>query len=266
MNHAIDSLVQSTPLRRIDMIYSHRHLDHIGGAPQLYKHLKDTYKLKPLVWGTQETKKFLEDPGLIDKMPQVTILVWTKNGRRTLDITSTFKVQMTIISGHAQQDLFILMKTPSKNILQVVDYIRPGSVPFYNFALTIELKDYIDIQHEMIDDVEYDVIIPGHGRLGTKQDARINLQYVMDVIQFAADGLSEITGEQLGSAGYFDVGDETKPQFLNGEFLLSTGIEIGLQNCLRKVIRKYGCVLASTTEYSVSHCFTATFFNILDVF
>lgn len=270
--HAIGVLIKQTTIRRVDLVYTHRHMDHIGGAAAIAQFIKTnlfrTLRFPPLVWGTKETRRFLRSTkALRMNMPQVNILIYSKVGR-TMDFNDDIVMKMIVVTGHSHNDAITLIprsRNGQKGIIHTVDYVRPGSVPFFNFALAIELADYIKTQKEILR-LPFDILIPGHGRLGSKEDVKINLNYVQDVIQFIKEGNAEVTMQQQIDAGLTRIGDPSAPQFLNGEFATAVGVALGITNCHAKIIRKYGCKLASTTEYGRSHCFTANFYVLLDVF
>ena len=139
------------------LIYSHHHYDHIaGGQP-----FKDA---GARIIAHKRAKERLEAV----KDPHITL------GGTTLELT---------YHGLNHSDSTIVMRLPKEKILFVVDVLPVGSVPGRGMIDFHPLE--VEKSIESIIAMDWERMIPGHpgqpgGRLGTKDDARAQLQFLRD--------------------------------------------------------------------------------------
>ncbi|CAN8067390.1 unnamed protein product [Agarophyton chilense] len=261
---AIQRLLNGTVPIRVDMIYSHAHFDHIGSSRNVYNFLRGLNpKTKIYVWGTLETLNLIQRSPSNRSVPPNIIV--RKRGA-TLRISRSLKVRMDIVGGHTVQDMRIYIP-PSygeRGIVMYIDGVFPGYAPPFNFAITEDLRGYIQAQKDILK-LNFDVIVPGHIGLGNRNDVRENIEYAEDVISAAQVGVDSVTPERLQQAGVGLVADPNANEFGNALFpFISVSRPLEIETCFKIVLRKWGCRLGAVDLSARGHCFTAVSFLNVD--
>ena len=138
------------------LIYSHSHGDHASGGAIF----ADTATVLAGANGPEDIDSVIPDT-LVSEPINFTC------GNHTLEITP-------LGSGHGTDMLAMVIRP--ENVAFVVDVVTPRRLPFKNFP-GADLGGYID-QISVVEALEFDVLVPGHGALGVKADATENREYV----------------------------------------------------------------------------------------
>src|SRR5262245_2606610 len=161
--------ITQAPIRYV--IYSHSHYDHIaGGKP--FKDLGATFVAH------ENAKTHL----MARKHPDIIIPDETFSGnQRTITLGGTTLELNWVGKNHGTDTL--VMRLPREKIIFTVDWMPVAGVQFRGMADTY-IPD-IEESMEKVIAMDWDRLIPGHpgpgGRLGTKDDARMHLQYLKDL-------------------------------------------------------------------------------------
>jgi len=153
------------PIRYV--IYSHDHRDHIAGG-----------------------EVFAEDGAIVVAHENAkTAIVGEK--RPTAVPQITFKNQMTIelggktvelkYLGRNHSDNMIVMEFPDERTLFAVDFIPVKTVGFKDFP-DAYLPEWIE-SLKRVEAMDFDILAPGHGRLGTKASVTAYREYMTDLTQ-----------------------------------------------------------------------------------
>jgi glyoxylase-like metal-dependent hydrolase (beta-lactamase superfamily II) len=176
------SEVSDKPITHI--IYSHSHIDHIGGTKALGGH--------PIIIAHEETLRLLKraaDP--IRSLPTVTFSdkYTLRVGKEMLELS---------YHGNAHEPGNIFIYAPGHRVLMVVDVVFPGWMPWRRFALAQDIPGYF-AQVEEIRKMDWDTIVAGHvARTGSHADLDVQAEFNRDVRQAAATALATTTpGEGL---------------------------------------------------------------------
>ena len=166
------------------VIYSHSHIDHIGGTKGLGGH--------PIIIAQEETKRLLlraNDPNR--PMPTITF-----KDKYTLKVGG--KILELSYHGVAHEPGNIFIYAPSQKTLMVVDVIFPGWMPWRRFALAQDVPGYF-AQVKEINDMDWDTLVGGHvERTGTHADVALQLEFMNDLKDAARRALkSTKIGEEL---------------------------------------------------------------------
>jgi glyoxylase-like metal-dependent hydrolase (beta-lactamase superfamily II) len=94
--------------------------------------------------------------------------------------------------GHGD-DLIAVVVRP-ENAAFVVDVVSPGRLPYRDFP-GADIDGYIE-QIGAVEALDFDVLVPGHSRLGTKQDAIDARVYIEELRQGVKQALAEGRSEQ----------------------------------------------------------------------
>jgi glyoxylase-like metal-dependent hydrolase (beta-lactamase superfamily II) len=145
------------------LIYSHSHRDHIGAA----------YIFQPGIdiVAQQETADILKMRNDTERpIPTTTFLDNT-----TLNIGN--KTIQLIYPGPYHQRGNIFIYVPEQKVLMAVDQLSPDEVPWKHLAATPEVPA-LERSYDQALAYDFDVYVPGHGNTGTKEDIKIQQEYV----------------------------------------------------------------------------------------
>ncbi|WP_309643301.1 MBL fold metallo-hydrolase [Phenylobacterium sp.] len=174
------------------IVYSHAHIDHIGGASDLGG--------KPILVAHDETKRLLlraKDPRR--PIPTVTFKdrYVLKAGGQTLELS---------YRGVAHQPGNIFIWAPEQKTLMVVDVVFPGWMPWRRFALAQDVPGYFQ-QVAEIDEIPFETFVGGHvGRVGTHADVRAQRAFMVDLKAAASAAL-----QSTAPGAEIDPDDRTNP-------------------------------------------------------
>jgi glyoxylase-like metal-dependent hydrolase (beta-lactamase superfamily II) len=158
------------------VIYSHSHIDHIGGVTDLGG--------TPVVIAQQETKRLLSEA----KDPKRPLPTVTFADEYTLKLGS--QVLELSYHGVAHEPGNIFIYAPEQKVLMVVDVVFPGWMPWRRFALAQDVRGYFR-QVAEIDAIPFETLVGGHvTRTGTHADVRAQLEFMNDVKAAAAKALA----------------------------------------------------------------------------
>ena len=159
------------------MIMSHHHADHASGGQG---------------WGDIEVIAHENFPAHVEAgdvdtaMPTQTVgdSHSFELGGKTFELTYTGE-------GHGD-DLIITVVRP-ENVAFVVDVVSPKRLPWRDFPRT-DIDGMIE-QIKVVESLDFDILLPGHSVVGTKEDAtntRLYIEHLMKEVQVALDeGKSE---------------------------------------------------------------------------
>jgi glyoxylase-like metal-dependent hydrolase (beta-lactamase superfamily II) len=166
--------VSDKPITHI--IYSHSHIDHIGGTRALGGH--------PVIIAQEETLRLLKraaDPNR--PLPTVTF-----SDQYTLHVGN--QVLELSYHGNAHEPGNIFIYAPAQRVLMVVDVVFPGWMPWRRFAVAQDIPGYF-AQVEEIQKMDWDTLVGGHvARTGTHADVDVQAEFNRDVKQAAATALA----------------------------------------------------------------------------
>lgn len=148
------------------LIYSHSHRDHIGAA-HIFQPGID-------IVAQQETADILKMRNDTERPIPTTTFV----DNTTLTIGN--KTIQLIYPGPYHQRGNIFIYIPEQKILMAVDQLSRGEVPWKHLAATPEVPA-LERSYDQVLAYDFDVYVPGHGMTGTKEDIKIQQEYVNDL-------------------------------------------------------------------------------------
>ncbi|MPY25346.1 MBL fold metallo-hydrolase [Shewanella psychropiezotolerans] len=207
-DHRIDPLIEAIksltdkPITAI--MYSHYHLDHVGGGNQLKEAIEREYPgVGPLriISGKQVAKKINEhsvvnEQGIREpKVPAPNEVYDLTRPQRVKFGSRYIHLIAPIGSGHTPDNTLIMI--PEDRVVHFADMINPDQLPFYNFAGAENFHGYEKDLSSLLGkrlSSHWDFINGGHGNIGSKQDVKALLTYIED--------LRTEVGKQLEIAPY----------------------------------------------------------------
>jgi glyoxylase-like metal-dependent hydrolase (beta-lactamase superfamily II) len=160
------------------LVYSHAHIDHIGG----YKSLN--LEVQPIIIAQEETKRLL----LRANDPNRPIPTVTFKNKHTLNVGS--QVLELSYNGLAHEAGNIYVYAPAQETLMVIDVVFPGWMPWRRFALAKDIPGYFE-QVKEINDMKWKTLVSGHvARTGTHADVAMQLDFMNDLRNAARSALA----------------------------------------------------------------------------
>jgi len=171
--------VSSRPIARL--LSTHHHIDHTGGnasfprETQIVAHARAKAEMERVGFGVVEIVKrmaphFIEDlAGATERLPDVTFeggVLELTAGERRLRL-------LHFGTGHTRGD--VMVHLPDERLLFA------GDVGFFfvtPLAFEGHIGNWISIGRRVIAEVDADVIVPGHGPIGSKDELRKMVEYL----------------------------------------------------------------------------------------
>jgi glyoxylase-like metal-dependent hydrolase (beta-lactamase superfamily II) len=170
------------PIRYV--VYSHDHADHISGG--------EVFADTATVVAHDNAKAAIVGERRPTAIPQVTF-----SDRMAIELGGT--VLELVYVGRNHSDNSLVMRFPRERILFAVDFIPVNSYSFRDFP-DAYMPDWIE-SLQRVEVMEFDVLAPGHGPLGTKANVTSFREYLQDlrgeVIRYAREGKSVDEVKQL---------------------------------------------------------------------
>ena len=222
--------VTNNPITHI--IYSHSHIDHIGGTGLLGGH--------PVIIAQEETQRLLARAGDPNRpLPTVTF-----KDRYTLNVGSQVLELSYYGTAHEPGNIFIY--APAQKTLMVVDVVFPGWMPWRRLALAQDLTGYFD-QVERILQFPFETLVAGHvARTGTRADVEQQLAFMNDLRAAAGAALRATKpGEGL------DPRDRANPWAVFDNYIDRVACD-----CVNQLTPKWSPSLAGFDVFIWDQCYT----------
>jgi glyoxylase-like metal-dependent hydrolase (beta-lactamase superfamily II) len=244
--HISQAVAETTSEPITTLIYSHMHVDHIGGAGLI---LAQHPKIEILAEdGTAEFLRAMDDPHR--PVPTVTF-----RDHYTLKV-GTLTANMKVGHWHTPEgDLLITI--PDKKIVVAIDAFSAGATPFMNFDLTMNMYAYLKF-FDQLEAMDFDLLVPGHHSTpATKNDVVIAKSYVDDVV----NTMTRILGEDH---------EALKEQAVrkydgNGWAVASVLMDSEVNECAQEIRNRWINRLEGVDIWAPSHCRTALVYDEWDV-
>jgi glyoxylase-like metal-dependent hydrolase (beta-lactamase superfamily II) len=159
------------------LVYSHDHADHISGG--------EVFADSAIVVAHERAREVIIGEKRPTAVPSMTF-----SERGMIDLGGT--VVQLIHTGRNHSDNSIVMYFPVERVLFAVDFIPVKAMAFRDFP-DAYMPDWIESLRR-VEQIDFDVLVPGHGPLGNKQDVRAFREYLEDlrnqVLVLAREGKS----------------------------------------------------------------------------
>ena len=244
--HIVPAVTETTREPIVELVYSHIHVDHIGGAGLV---LHQVPKLEILAEnGTAEFLREMQDPNR--PVP-----------------THTFKDHYTLKVGSLTADLTLghwhtpegdlIINIPDKKFVMAIDAFSAGASPFMGLDLTMNMHEYLKF-FDQLSAMDWDVMVPGHHSTpATRGDLQIAKHYVTDVYNTVTRLLAE-NHQALRAQAAAKYGD-------NSWAIASVIINSEVDQCAKEIENRWIERLEGVDIWAPSHCRTALVYAEWDV-
>lgn len=148
------------------LIYSHDHPDHIAGG--------EVFADTAVVVAHDNTKAAI----IGEKRPAVVPNV-TFSDRMTIELGGQ-TVELRYV-GRGHSDNLIVINFPAQRALFAVDFVSVNRLPFRDLG-DAYFPDWME-GLKIVEGMDFDVLVPGHGPMGNKQDVRNHRAYLDDLYE-----------------------------------------------------------------------------------
>jgi glyoxylase-like metal-dependent hydrolase (beta-lactamase superfamily II) len=245
--HISEAVAEATREPIVELVYSHMHVDHIGGAGLILQQHPGIRILAEK--GTADFLQEMQDP----HRPVPTQVFQDHYTLKLGSLTANMKV------GHwhtPEGDL--LISIPDKKVVIAIDAFSAGATQFMNFDLTMNMHQYLKF-FDQLESMDYDVIVPGHhGTAATKQDVEVAKSYVLDVVNTMGRILQE-NHQPLIESAVQKYGPENKWA------VASVLIQSEVNECAQEITPRWVDKLEGVDIWAPSHCRTALVYDEWDV-
>lgn len=259
LTDAAEEILRNEQLLRIDIIYTHAHFDHIGGATKFVKYMTAKHSKANIgIYATQGARDVVSKSAR-GRAPTPTKVIHPRGLK--LWVCKGLVIHMDIVGGHTADDVLVYIPSSRKRqpgIVHFVDIVFPRWAPYPQVGLTKDVGKYIDAHYRALN-YDFDIFSGGHlTHLGNSSDVRKSLLFAQDLLKAATVGIESVTESDLAVAGANNISTPGAKQFGN-VWYLTMEIEYKLQidKCYRILLEKWGCELAGLDVVLRSHCFTA---------
>ena len=192
------------------VIYSHHHADHVSGGEVFADD-------GAIVIAHKNAVAALKQDNVATALPAITF-----ENSMTLQLAGQ-QVELSYL-GKNHSDNSIVVYFPEHKTLFAVDFVSSQRMPYKTISRSY-FPEYFEA-FSRLEKMEFEILAPGHGELGTKQDALDHGQYVMELYQSvktaveAGKSLDEIkqslTLDKYSSWGQFDAWREQNIEGMYG--------------------------------------------------
>jgi glyoxylase-like metal-dependent hydrolase (beta-lactamase superfamily II) len=245
--HIGQAVAEKTSEPIVELVYSHMHVDHIGGAGLI---LQQNPKIEILAEeGTAEFLREMKDP----HRPMPTRAF---KDHETLKLGS-LKADMVVGHWHTPEG-DLLISIPDKRFVIAIDAFSAGATPFMDLDLTMNMHEYLKL-FDRLQAMDFDVMVPGHHSTpATKQDLQIAKTYVSDVYDTVRRILAE-DHQAVRARAVRKYGAE------NGWAIASVVMDSEVSACANEIKGRWITKLEGVDIWAASHCRTALVYAEWDV-
>ena len=213
------------------LVYSHSHIDHIGGATSL--------GAKPIIVAHAETNRLLAR----DSDPNRPLATVTFDSQYRLSVGTQVLELSYHGNAHVPGNIFIY--APKQRVLMAVDVVFPGWMPWRRFAVAQDVPAYFE-QVKKINNWNFETLVAGHvARTGTRADVAMQLAFMEDVKAAAQTALKRTTpGEGLNPV------DRGNPWAVFDHYIDRVAMD-----CVNQLTPKWSTRLAAFDVYIWDQCY-----------
>jgi glyoxylase-like metal-dependent hydrolase (beta-lactamase superfamily II) len=229
------------------LVYSHMHVDHIGGAGLI---LRQNPGIE--IIAENGVARFLSERS--DPTRPVPTTKFREHEALTF---GSMQAEMKVGYWHSPPgDLFIYFS--DKRVLMAVDTMSSGSVPFMGLDLTMNMDAYTKVFDQLLG-YDFDFLVPGHhSNPSTPSDVRLVKDYVVDVYQ-TMRRIQESDHRELISRAMQKYGRDNT--YAIARVLLDSEIAQGS----REIKDRWMTTLDNVDVWAESHCSTALVYHQWDI-
>lgn len=221
----------------VALVYSHSHLDHIGYAGEVLK----AFPGIP-IYAHEETRKTLVQAG-DPKRPVPTQVFDTVDVDYPLVVGNQKLLLRYPGANHEPGNIGIYH--PGQKVLMLVDVVYPGWMMWRRLGLATNIPGYFAVVKSMNARWDFDKLVAGHFRVGTRADVDAQLEFMTDM----HNALTEAIAKVPYSDGRMNAADASNPWAATRDW-----IDRVTNECVNKVTPKWSSRLAAFDVWIYDQC------------
>jgi glyoxylase-like metal-dependent hydrolase (beta-lactamase superfamily II) len=244
--HIVNAVSETTKEPIVELVYTHLHVDHIGGAGIVLQGRPGVQ-----IVAESATAEFLRQMN----DPHRPIPTRTFKDHETLKLGS-LTADMKVGHWHSPEGDLLIYVADRKFVI-CIDSMSAGASPFMGLDLTMNMHEYLKIFDTLLA-LDFDLMVPGHHSTpATKDDVRTAKDYVMDVYNTVSRVLGEDHRVLIAQASH-KYGD-------NNWAIASVVIDDEVNQCANEIKNRWVQKLEGVDIWAASHCRTALVYAEWDV-
>ena len=227
--------VTAEPIRKL--VYTHSHVDHIGGS----HNLKEIKGLE--IWALQSVADYLKEKD--DPRP----LLPTKTfGKKHALRFGTATIELENHGNYHSDEGNLSVYLPQSKFLMVIDVLAPGYVPFKGLDLSSNIHEYLQIFDRILA-YDFNVFLGGHLTYpGVRKDVELTKEYVEDLHATVKRIHAETNPLQVMDEAAEEVGWDNK------YLLFKVFLEDVVDRSAKEIESRWRNRLTGVDVWSQSHC------------
>ena len=154
------------------VVYSHDHRDHIAGG--------EVFADTAVVVAHENAKAAIIGEKRPTAVPDITF-----NDKLTIELGGK-RVDLAYV-GRSHSDNMIVMHFPAERAVFTVDFVSVKRLPYMELA-DAYIPDWIEAL-KFVEGMDFDLLVPGHGPVGTKQDLTEHREYFEKLYDAVLEGV-----------------------------------------------------------------------------
>jgi len=228
------------------VIYSHWHVDHIGGAkqfPATAQYVTSTRAAELLAEADRPGRQY--PFGIF--VGGASVPKPTRTFKEKLELkVGNKRIQLRAFASPAHTDGDVMIYLPDQKVLMAVDAVWPGWIPFEDLGHAEDVAGYRKFIQELRT-YDFKELVAGHmGRLGTKADVDTTLEYLTDVEQNVVAALKQVKFEDIVQRTGYD----------NPFLMVEAYFDAVAHNAADATEQKWNGKLAGVDVWTYRHCRT----------
>lgn len=148
----------------------------------------------------------------------------------------------------------IIVWLPNEKVIYLVDAINPGWAPFIRLGVASDVMAFLKSMGILLS-YPFESLIPGHNRVGTRQDVEMMREYLKDVQTNAIEATKKVQWSDISNM----VSDQT-----NGALQVTLYQQARILECARPTIQKWLGRMGGVDVYTPSNCDVVLFAQQFD--
>lgn len=256
LTNVTENLLNGTRPFRIDIVYSHAHMDHIGKSNAYVRWARRAYPgISIQVYGTRDVRELIQ-------RSSKRAVAWPNRlvlNERLIPFSANITVTLKLIGGHSGNDLLVYIRPQNKQpgVVMMVDTVYPKWAPFPFLAGAHDISKVMDA-HDIALELDFEFFVPGHPEMASRDDITEGKHFLRELREEALKAIAEHpTAEeqkQAGASRFFEPG---ALEFQNRWFLAGKASrDFQVRACARAMIKKWGCRIGGVAQTAYSHCYS----------
>ena len=220
----------------VALIYSHAHIDHIGYAGEIVK----TNPTMQIV-AHEETRKLLVRAN--DAARPVPTRIFNTEGVDFPLVVGNQTLQLQYPGANHDRGNIGIYHAGQK-VLMLVDVVYPGWMMWRRLGLATDIPGYFNLVKDMNARWDFDTLIAGHFKRGTKADVSTQLEFMTDMHNALLEG--------IGTMVY---GEGINPKDANNSWAVTRDwLDRVTNHCVNKLMPKWANRLAAFDVWIYEQC------------